>query len=138
MVLGVFALMAWRPGRLWVLIGTAFAAMTVGGAIYAVQGIEGTYVGGGYDFLWSASAVLIAYAAWRPSPGEVEPREVFGWQAIALPVAAQALSGAIQVYGLFHEIPRSERIVTFVVLAIATMQIIVSRPQRSPEQELPP
>ena len=56
--------------------------------------------------------MLIAYASWQPHPGRLEPRQVTGWAAIALPLAAQALAAGIQVYGFFHEIPRSERVLT--------------------------
>jgi heme/copper-type cytochrome/quinol oxidase subunit 2 len=68
---------------------------------------------------------LVAYAAWQPHPGRLEPREVTGWPAIALPLAAPALAAAIQVYGFFHEIPRAERALTLVVLVIAMVQIVV-------------
>jgi len=36
------------------------------------------------------------------------------------------------VYALFFDVPRSERIFTIVVLLIATVQIIVTRPRRAP------
>jgi hypothetical protein len=59
----------------------------------------------------------------------MERREVTGWKAIALAVAAQALAASIQTYAIFDEIPRSERILTVIVLIIATIQIVVSRPR---------
>jgi hypothetical protein len=73
--------------------------------------------------------MLVAYAAWQPHPGRLERREVIGWQAIALAIAAQALAIAIQTYAIFDEVPRSERILTVIVLIIATIQIVVSRPR---------
>jgi hypothetical protein len=36
----------------------------------------------------------------------------------------------MQIYSIFDEIPRSERILTLIVLVIGTIQIVVSRPRR--------
>jgi hypothetical protein len=55
--------------------------------------------------------------------------EMSGWRAIALPLAAQGFAAAIQVYGFFYEIPRSERIFTLIVLLISMVQIVVTRPR---------
>ena len=46
-----------------------------------------------------------------------------------LPLAAQALAAAIQVYGIFHELGDTERLVTLFVLAVSMVQIIVARPR---------
>ena len=73
--------------------------------------------------------MLVAYAAWQPHPGRLERREVTGWQAIALAIAAQALAISIQTYAIFDDVPRSERILTVIVLLIATIQIVITRPR---------
>ncbi len=57
-----------------------------------------------------------------------------GWRAIALPVAAQVFAIGIQIYAFFHELARSERILTVLILVIAVIQIIVARP-RAEEDE---
>jgi hypothetical protein len=130
--LGVFAMTGWRPpGRMWLLLGAGLAAMGIADSIYAVQALEGTkHVSTTYAAFWSAGAVLVAYACWQPHPGRLKPREVYGWPAVALPLIAQGVAAAIQLYGFFHEIPRSERIITLVVLVIAMIQISVTRPRR--------
>lgn len=129
--LGVYALMAWRPGRMWLVLGLGLAVMGVADAIYSVQALGHSYHQAGvYDAAWAGGALLVAYASWEPHPGRLEPRQVTGWPAIALPLAAQGLAAAIQVYGFFYEIPRSERILTLIVLLIAMVQIVVTRPQR--------
>jgi hypothetical protein len=69
-----------------------------------------------------------------PHPGSQDPVDVYGWKAIALPVAAQVFALALQVYGLFFEVPIAERVLTIVVLLIAIVQIVVSRP-RPPTRE---
>jgi uncharacterized membrane protein (DUF106 family) len=126
-LLGVYGLLAWRPGRMWLVLGLGLALITVSDAASAVAQARDVSVGD-WDFTWTAGALLIAAAAWVSGPGHTHA-EVYGWRAIALAVAAQVLAGVIQVYGLFHEIGPSERFVTLAVLAIATTQIILSRPR---------
>ena len=128
-VLGLFVLMDWRPGRMWLALGVGLMAIGVADAISSVQALEHTHDRGSYDAAWAGAAVLVAYAAWQPHPGRLERREVAGWRAIALAVAAQGLAISLQTYAFFHEVPRTERILTVVVLVIATIQIVVSRPR---------
>jgi hypothetical protein len=128
-ILGVFALMGWRPGRMWLALGVALTVMGVADAISVVQALAHSHDRGVYDAAWAGSAILVAYAAWQPHPGRLEPREVTGWRAIALALAAQALAVSIQIYAIFDEIPQSERILTVIVLMIVTIQIVVSRPR---------
>ncbi len=140
-VLGLFVLMDWRPGRMWLALGVGLMAIAIADAISSVQALGHTHDRGIYDAAWAGAAVLVAYAAWQPYPGRLERREVTGWRAIALAVAAQVLAISIQTYAFFHEVPRSERILTVCVLVIATVQIVVSRPRpRSDsraEQDIP-
>jgi hypothetical protein len=132
-VLGVCGLLGWRPGRTWVLLGVGCTVIALADGFFSVQQARGSLVEGNYSFLWSAGALLIAGAAWASTPADESRREVYGWRAIVLPVAAQFCAAVIQVYALFHEIGRSERLVTLIVLVVATVQIVISRP-RAPEQ----
>lgn len=128
--LGVIALMGWRPGRMWATLCVAFVALGIADSIYSIDALGHTYASEtGYDAIWLSGIALIAYAAWLPHPGRLEPMTITGWRAIALPVAAQMIAIALQFYALFYEVPRSERIFTIVVLVIATVQIIMTRPR---------
>jgi hypothetical protein len=130
--LGVFAMTGWRPpGRMWMLLGIGLAAMGIADSIYAVQALDGTKrVSTTYGVFWISGAVLVALSCWQPHPERVEERKLSGWPAVALPLTAQAVAAAIQIYGFFHEIPRSERIFTFAVLVLTTVQIAITRPRR--------
>jgi hypothetical protein len=128
-VLGVFALMGWRPGRMWWELGIALMVMGVADAIYSVQALGHAHDRGVYDAAWAGAALLIAHAAWEPHPGRLERRELTGWSAIALAIAAQVLAISIQTYAIFDELPRSERILSVIVIVIATIQIVISRPR---------
>jgi hypothetical protein len=131
-VVGVLPLTAWRPGRVWILLGLGLLVLALADAVYSVQAAARTYTGGVYDFVWSGAAVMIAFAAWQPDerPAEIPP--VVGWRAIALPVAVQVIAIGIQIYAYFHHIPESERLLTVAVLVLAVIQIVVTRPRAAP------
>jgi hypothetical protein len=128
-VLGVCGLLGWRPGRTWALLGLGCALVALADGVFSVEEARGQLLGGDYAFIWSIGALLIAAAAWVGRPAEDLRHEVYGWRAIVLPVAAQLCAAGIQVYALFHEIGRSERLVTLIVLIVATVQIVISRPR---------
>jgi hypothetical protein len=131
-VAGTFALTAWRPGKTWLLLGIGLFMFTCADSISAVQSVEGTIDDNSYDFVWTAGALLIAWAAWRPYPAREPPAHLKGWKAVALPIACQVLAASIQVLALFRHLPESERLLTLLVLAIVTLQLWISRP-RKPE-----
>lgn len=128
-ILGVCGLLGWRPGRVWILIGLGCAVSALADGVFSVQQARGGVIGGNYDFLWSVGALLMAAAAWTSGSADETHEEIFGWRAIALPVAAQLFAAGVQVYAFFYAIARSERLVTLIVLVIATVQIVISRPR---------
>ena len=118
---------------MWILIGLAIVSSSVADAVFAVQEAEARAVVSGdtYDFIWTLGAVLLAMAAWVRAPdSDEDPEPVTGMRAIALALFAQALAIGIQIYAIFREIGRSERIVTIVVLVVASVQIVLTRPRR--------
>jgi len=131
-VLGVFGLLGWRPDSTWMLVGLAIVSTSVADAVFAVQEAEARAVvsGNRYGFVWTAGALLIALAAWVGAPKtEANPASVTGMRAVALALVAQALAIGIQGYAFFREIGRTERIVTIIVLLVASAQIILTRPR---------
>jgi hypothetical protein len=131
-VLGVYGLLDWHVGRAWLLLGVGCALMAMGDGLFAVQAARASAVDGDYDFTWSAGALLIAVAVWLAVEVPKTRPVSAGWRTIALPLGAQALAIAIQVYGLINPLGETERLVTIFVLLVAMAQIIVSRP-RAPE-----
>ena len=140
-ILGVYGLLAWRPDTMWVLIGLAVVSSSVADAVFAVQEAEARAVvsGDSYDFIWTAAALALALAAWARAPeADDSPEAVTGMRAVALALFAQALAIGIQIYAIFREVGKSERIVTIVVLVVASVQIILTRPRRTEPGALPP
>ena len=66
LVVFVFAVTRWQPGRAWGLIAAGLLLNTFGDAVYLYQTAVGSYVEGTYlDFVWPVSLVLVAFAAWQ-------------------------------------------------------------------------
>lgn len=81
LVVGVFALSGWRPGRTWLLIGIGFATLAIADSIYVFLVAENSYTGGTFlDAMWPAGLVLLSYAAWA------KPRERVAVRFEGLPV----------------------------------------------------
>jgi diguanylate cyclase (GGDEF)-like protein len=104
LVVGVFAITGWRPGRAWGLIGAGLAAAVVADSIYAFQATAGTYVGGTLlDALWPAATLLVGVAAWEPAGRPVEVRPA-GWRVLVLPAVFAATALGLLVYDHFSHI----------------------------------
>ena len=128
--LGVLALMGWRAGPMWTALCLGFATLALADAIYSVDVLGHSYnAETSFDAVWLAGAMLVAYAAWLPHPGKLEPVRVTGWRAVALPLAAQAFAIIVQLISIFVAVPPSASILTIVVLLIAMVQIVITRPR---------
>jgi diguanylate cyclase len=138
-LLGVYGLLGWKPDTMWILVGLSVLSTSIADAVYAVQEANSRALVSGdrYNFIWTAGALLLALAAWARAPeADEEPKTVLGMRAVALALFAQALAIAIQIYAIFREVGKSERVVTIVVLVVASVQIILTRPRRK-ESETP-
>ena len=128
-VLGVYGLIGWHVTRPWLVLGLGCVLMAMGDGLFAVQDVRSGTVDAGYDFTWPLGALLVALAVRLAVDVPVPRSAEVGWRAIVLPLAAQALAAAIQVYALFHELGDAERFVTLFVLLVAMVQIVLSRPR---------
>lgn len=121
LVVGVFALTAWRPGRAWALLLAGFAVGALADCAFVYANALGTYTAGGLeDALWPASALLLAAAAWQPS----EPRAIrlVGWRVLVLPAAFALVALTILVGNGFAPLGRLA-----VALAALTIVVVILR-----------
>jgi hypothetical protein len=128
-VLGVYGLLDWHITKAWLCLGLGCVLMAAGDGLFAVQEERSGAVGANYDFTWPIGALLIALSVRLAIDVPAARPESVGWRAIVLPLAAQTLAAAIQIYGLFHEMGNTERLVTLFVLIVSMVQIIVARPR---------
>lgn len=118
----VFSVTRWRPGRAWALIATGLILNTIGDAIYLYQSAVGTYVEGRFlDLVWPLSLLLIALSAWQ-QPGrvprvELQTRSLLGTPVVCGLIATGVLVTATQL-----------RVHAFaLVLACGTIVLVLAR-----------
>jgi hypothetical protein len=66
MVVAVFAVRGWRPGRLWWMLGIGLVVFAAADSVYVLRVLSNTYVTGTpLDSLWLIGALFMAFAAWQ-------------------------------------------------------------------------
>lgn len=103
-VMGVFGVSGWRPGRAWLLLGLGLALWAVADTSYSYANADNGYtVGGILDSMWLTAAWLMGAAPWQ----RVKRRTKLEVRASRLPLSPSALSIvalAVLVYGGFHHV----------------------------------
>ncbi|HEX8052660.1 MAG TPA: diguanylate cyclase [Thermoleophilaceae bacterium] len=123
LVVVVFSLTAWRPGRAWTMIGLGLAAMAAGDGVYLYQASQGTYVEGTIlDAMWPAATLLVGFAAWEPSRRTGDEIDLSGWRMLVLPVLFALPSLGVLVYDHWTEVDGAA-----VLLATVCMLAVIVR-----------
>jgi diguanylate cyclase (GGDEF)-like protein len=122
MVVGVFAVRGWRPGRLWWTLGAGLLLFAGADSIYLLRVTSGTYVvGTPLDSLWAVAAFVMALGAWvGMKPRVRSPRTIQAPNFV--PVLFLLSSVGIVVYATTHPVLR-----VGVILATATLVIAIAR-----------
>ena len=96
---GMLALTGWKPGRAWLLIAAGFATLAGADCLYLVRNATDTYVADTVmDALWPAGMVMLAFAAWQPSPRK--QATPFGGRAmLVMPSVFTLASLGVLAYG---------------------------------------
>ncbi len=125
MVVAVFAVRRWRPGRLWWILGAGLVIFAAADSVYVLRVLSGTYVTGTpLDSLWLIGALFMASAAWQgmgmrlsatdPARGDVPN---------VIPVVFLLTSVGIIVYATTH----AKILGLGVILATATLVLAIAR-----------
>ncbi len=100
--LGALGLTGWRPGRVWLLIAVAMLCSAVADSGYLyLTATDRYHVGDWVQFLWPASAVLLAIAAWTPWPRPAR-RRVEDWRLVSVPSFSLLAALGVLIYGNLH------------------------------------
>jgi len=119
-LVAVFAVQGWRPGRAWWMLGGGLALFGVADSIYSVQALEQTYVTGTVlDSLWMIGTLFMGTAAWQMAPPPTETRRT---QPVVVPGMMLMSSLCIVVYATFHDV-----LPLGVVLATCTLMLAIVR-----------
>jgi len=122
LIVGVFALLGWRPERAWWFLAAGFVVFAVVDFVILFQVARGTYVVGTWlDVLWPAAAVLIGLAAWQP-PTRDRPIRLEGWAVLVVPSLFAVSALAVLIFDHFHPVST-----VAVLLATATVLAAIVR-----------
>ncbi len=125
MVVGVFALTGWRPGRTWSLLLAGLTALVVADIAYTLQSTDATLPGGNWiDPIYLIAAVCLGAAVWQPAEAAeiTAPRRGDRRREIIVP----AVFAGVMV-GLFAMQYFSEASGLSTVLWAATMIAVIVR-----------
>ena len=104
LLVGVFAVTDWRPGRAWTALAIGLLLNSVADVVYTWQTSAGSAADGTWiDALWVVAALTMATAAWQPG-GETTRLRMQGWRSIAAPLGFGALLLVLLASDLVHEI----------------------------------
>ncbi len=122
MVVGVFAVRGWRPGRLWWTLGAGLLLFAAADSIYLLRVTSGTYVvGTPLDSLWAVAAFVMAIGAWQGMRARSHQAPTIQAPNF-IPVLFLLSSLCIVVYAAIHHI-----LLAGVILAAATLVIAIAR-----------
>jgi two-component system cell cycle response regulator len=118
----VFSVTRWRPGRAWALIAVGLLFNTLGDATYLFQTSVGSYVEGTYlDLAWPVSLVLIALSAWQ-RPGRVPRVQLQDRSLIGTPIVCGLVATGVLVAAAVWPVHAIA-----IALASATIVLVLAR-----------
>jgi two-component system, cell cycle response regulator len=121
-VVGVFSLTAWRPGRPWALLGIGLSLVAVADIAFFVLSATDVYSEGSLlDLLWPAAMLTIGYAAWQAIPPRRDIR-LDGARLFVVPCLVAMLALAVLAVGSFKVLSPVAP-----VLATATLALVIVR-----------
>jgi diguanylate cyclase (GGDEF)-like protein len=119
LVVGVFAVRRWRPGRLWWTLGIGLVVFAAGDSIYLLRVTSGTYVvGTPLDSLWAIAAFMIALSAWQGLRSRAENATVIRAPNV-VPVVFLLSSLGVIVYATGHKVLPAGILLATITLVLA-------------------
>ena len=97
LIVFVFSVTRWRPGRAWALIAAGLLLNTIGDGIFLYGTAVGTYVEGTYiDLAWPLSLALVALAAWQ-APGRAQRVQLQDRTMLGTPIVCGLVATGVLV-----------------------------------------
>jgi two-component system, cell cycle response regulator len=122
LIVFVFQVTRWRPGRAWALIAAGLVLNGIGDGVFLYGTAVGTYIEGTYiDLAWPASLVLVALSAWQ-RPGRAPRVQLQDRSMIGTPMVCGLVATGVLVAGAIWPVH-----VIALVLASATIVLVLAR-----------
>src|SRR5262249_16927859 len=122
LVVFVFSVTRWRPGRAWALIAAGLLINGLGDGVFLYGTAVGTYAEGTYiDLAWPLSLVLVALAAWQ-QPGRAPRVQLQARWLIGTPIVCGLVATGVLVAATVWPVH-----VLALALAGATIVLVLAR-----------
>jgi two-component system cell cycle response regulator len=126
LVVGVFSLTAWRPGRPWALLGIGLCLVGVADIAFFVLSAEDVYFEGSLlDLLWPAAMLTIGYAAWQAIPPRRDIR-LDGARLFVVPCLVAMLALAVLAVSSFRPLSPVAPVLASATLALVIVRLAVT------------
>ena len=126
LVVAVFGLSSWRPGRAWLMIGAGLAVNAVADVIYLVQIAADTYVEGTFlDVLWPAAILLVGNAAGQP-PADAPAGPGDRRRIVLMPTLGVAVAIGLMTYDHFNQLDTVALVLTALTLVVAMARMALT------------
>ncbi len=126
LVVGVFSLTAWRPGRPWALLGVGLSVVAVADIAFLVLSVRGDYSEGSLlDVMWPAAMLTIGYGAWQAIPPRRDIR-LDGARLFLVPCLVALLALAVLAQSTFRELDPSGSILATATLALVILRLAIT------------
>ncbi len=123
MLVAIFAIQGWRPGRVWWTLGAGLVLFAVADSVYMIQALSDDYVTGTpLDSVWMVGTFLMASAAWLRTQPVAADDERRTQPPVFIPGLFIVTSLSIVVFATWHEV-----LPLAVVLATGTLLVAVAR-----------
>ncbi|HEY8768955.1 MAG TPA: diguanylate cyclase [Thermoleophilaceae bacterium] len=101
LVICVFGISGWRPGRAWMLLGAGFGLTALADIVYFFESVTDSYQEGTpLDILWPTASLLVGLAAWQRSHS-VKEASVQGSRVVAIPFLSGIAALGLLTYDHF-------------------------------------
>ena len=126
LVIGVFGVSGWRPGRAWALLGAGFSVSALADVVYFFQLNNGSYTEGtALDILWPLGALLIGFAAWQPSDSN-RHSTLEGSRVVAVPFFSAIVALGLLVFDHFERLGGMAVGLTAFTLGLVTLRMAMA------------
>ena len=117
----------WRPGLSWLTLGSGLIVLGVSDGLYLLQSAQGTYVEGGIlDAAWPLGALLLATAAWIPSPAIKRVVQARGLRVAFVPAAAALIAIGVQSAERYTGVPSIAAGLSLLTLLAVVVRMAIS------------
>ncbi len=125
-VVAIFGLSGWRPGRAWLFLGSGLALSAAADGVYLLQSANGSYVEGGMlDAAWPIATIMVGLAAWQPSPRGAKVR-MEGGRVVLVPFICGLIAIGLESWDHFERVNDAAlMLATFTLVAVVIRMALV-------------